>query len=136
MTNVIAYTSYEMKGLPVDRRDIILTLLPRNNINGSAVKTVKLASYTASELFASIPKLVKINDDKLIVMWQEFTKEGNPSGLKYVYIDGNGNVLGDIQSLDHFLLSDSQPIVSNNQVVWYVNANGLRAFYTIPTVAK
>ncbi|MGO4110932.1 hypothetical protein [Paenibacillus sp. YAF4_2] len=135
-SKVIEYTSYEMKGLPVDRRDIILTLLPRSNMQASAVKTVKVASYTTSELFASIPKLVKINDDKLIVMWQEFTKEGKPSGLKYVYIDGNGNVLGAIQSLDHFLLSDSQPIVINNQVVWYVNVDGIRAFYVIPTVAK
>lgn len=135
-SKVIEYTSYEMKGLPVDRRDIILTLLPRNNMQASAVKTVKLASYTDSELFASIPKLVKINDDKLIVMWQEFTKEGKPSGLKYVYVDGNGKVLGAIQSLDHYLLSDSQPIVRNNQLVWYVNANGLRTFYTIPVTAK
>ncbi|MBT2292774.1 hypothetical protein J7E73_27310 [Paenibacillus albidus] len=131
-SKVTEYTSFEMTGLKTDQRDIILSVLPKNDLNAPAVKHITLAKYVGSDLIASIPKLVKISDNKLAVLWQEFDKENHPGKLKYVFVDGNGQAAGEIQTLEHFVLSECSPIVKGDQIVWYANHNGYRMFYSIP----
>ncbi|OXM15653.1 hypothetical protein [Paenibacillus herberti] len=125
------YTSYEMVGLEKDQRDIILRVLPKAS---SAVNEIILAKYVGSDFIASIPTLVKITDNKMIVLWQEFDKNNNPGDLKYVLIDGNGNATGDMQTIKNFVLSECKPIISGDKMVWYTNSNGSRVFYSIPLV--
>ncbi|GGF90582.1 hypothetical protein GCM10010912_39650 [Paenibacillus albidus] len=131
-SKVTEYTSFEMTGLKTDQRDIILSVLPKNDLNAAAVKHITLAKYVGSDLIASIPKLVKISDNKLAVLWQEFDKENHPGKLKYVFVDGNGQAAGEIQTLEHFVLSECSPIIKGDQIVWYANHNGYRMFYSIP----
>lgn len=126
------YTSYELVGLETDQRDIILSVLPKANMNSASVQHVTLAKYVGTDTIASIPKLVKLSDDKMMVLWQEFDKKGSPGDLKYVYIDGNGQATGGIQTIGNFTLSETQPIVSGDKIVWYTNHHGNRLFYTIP----
>ncbi|WP_052087836.1 hypothetical protein [Paenibacillus wynnii] len=128
---VSEYTSYEMIGLKTDQRDIILSLVPKANTSNASVKQITLAKYVGSELIASIPKLVKITDNKMMVLWQEFDMEDNPGPLKYVFIDGEGKVAGDIHTLEYFALSECNPIVDGDNIVWYTNNNGYRVFYKI-----
>lgn len=125
------YTSYEMVGLETDQRDIILSVLPKN---GATVNHITLGKYVGSDLIASIPTLVKITDNKMIVLWQEFDKNNNPGDVKYVLIDGNGNATSDIQTIENFALSECKPIISGDKIVWYTNSNGNRLFYSIPLV--
>ncbi|MDQ0091406.1 hypothetical protein J2T12_004843 [Paenibacillus anaericanus] len=122
------YTSYEMVGLEKDQRDIILNVLPKAS---TTVNHITLAKYVGTNLIASIPKLVKISDNKMMVLWQEFDKDNHPGDLKYVLIDGNGKAIGDIQTKD-FVLSECSPIISGNKIIWYTNSNGNRLFYSIP----
>ncbi|MDN4066638.1 hypothetical protein QYF50_01920 [Paenibacillus vini] len=126
------YTSYEMVGLERDQRDIILSVLPKNSINNSSVHTVTLAKYVGTDQIASIPKLVRISDDQMMVLWQEFDTENRPGDVKYVLIDGNGKATGNVQTIKNFMLSECKPVVSGGNVVWYTNGNGSRMFYTIP----
>lgn len=131
-SRVKEYTSYEMVGLDRDQRDIIVSVLPRINSDNASVKQITLATYVGSDQIASIPKLVKITDDKLMVTWQEFDLEHNRGSLKYVYINQDGNSIGDIKTVEHFMLSDCQPVIVDKKAVWYTNNNGMRMFYTIP----
>lgn len=131
---VSEFTSFDMVGLETDQRDIILSVLPKTSMNSEAVKHITLAKYVGSDLIASIPTLVKINDDKMMVLWQEFDKNHNPGDLKYVFINGNGNAIGEIHTIQHFSLSDCNPIISGDKVVWYTNNKGSRLFYSIPLV--
>lgn len=126
------YTSYEMVGLDVDQRDIVLSVLPKANLSGPSVNHITLAKYVGTSLIASIPKLVKITDDKMMVLWQEFDKEHHPGDLKYVLIDGEGKATDDVQTIKHFALSECSPIVSGDKIVWYTNSKDSRLFYTIP----
>ncbi|MNP68798.1 hypothetical protein D3C76_1648070 [compost metagenome] len=107
-------------------------MLPRTNSDNASVKQITLATYVGSGQIASIPKLVKITDDKLMVTWQEFDLEHNRGSLKYVYINQDGNSIGDIKTVEHFMLSDCQPVIVDKKAVWYTNNNGMRMFYTIP----
>lgn len=126
------YTSYEMVGLDRDQRDIVLSVSPKANLSSTSVNHITLAKYVGTNLIASIPKLVKITDDKMMVLWQEFDKESRPVDLKYVLIDGEGKATGSIQTIKHFALSECSPIVSGDKIVWYTNNNGSRLFYSIP----
>lgn len=129
---VTEYTSFNMVGLDIEQRDIILCTLPKNNIETTSVKQITLAKYVGSDKIASIPKLVKISDEKLMVMWQEYDNNNVRGDLKYVLIDGSGNATSKIQTIKDFRLSQCEPMVVNNKVIWYVNENGIRSFYSIP----
>ncbi|OME46887.1 hypothetical protein [Paenibacillus odorifer] len=126
------YTSYEMVGLETDQRDVMLSVLPKSNLSSTSVNHITLAKYVGTNLIASIPKLVKITDDKMMVLWQEFDKENHPGDLKYVLIDGAGKATSDIQTIKHFALSECSPIISGDKIIWYTNNKGSRVFYSIP----
>lgn len=131
-SKVSEYTSYEMVGLETDQRDVILSVIPKGSMSGDAVKHITLANYVGSKYIASIPKLVKISDNKMMVLWQEFDMEGNPGNLKYVQIDGEGNAVGEIHTREQFNLSECNPTVVGDQMVWYLNSKGSRWFYSLP----
>ena len=126
------YTSYDMVGLEKDQRDIIISTVPKNNLNNSGVKQIRIKEYIGTDKNGSIPQLVKISEDRLMLMWQEYNKLNEEGDLNYVFIDGQGNPTSNIETIKHFKLSKSQPVVINNKVTWYVNKNGLRTFYRIP----
>lgn len=79
---------------------------------------IKLTNYSSLSKQGSCPQLVKITDDRFLVMWG--VREGNntPSGIEYCFVNGQGQPLGSIMSASA-ALSDCQPIVSGNKVVWY-----------------
>lgn len=127
----IEYTDFIIEGAAIEQRDIIVCSLPKDKFNGNHVKQIILAQYSESEKFGSIPQLVKISDDKMMVLWQEFDFR-QPEALKYVFIDGNGEPCSEVKILDNFRLSECKPIVFRDSVVWYTNENGSRYFYSIP----
>lgn len=135
-SKVTQYTTHEMIGLDRDQRDILLCLLPKNSLNGADVKQIALAKYVDTDKIGSVPKLVKITDNQLMVLWQEFSiidKSTTQTGdLKYVLIDCNGNRTGNIQSISGFKLGESDPQLIDNEVVWCTHEEGLRKLYAVP----
>ena len=128
------YTSYDMIGLEKDQRDIIISTVSKNNLSNNAVKNITLKKYIETDKNASIPQLVKISDDKFIVMWQEYNNFDREGDLSYVIINGQGSPISKIETIKHFKLSKTQPIFIDNKITWYVNNKGIRTFYTIPFV--
>lgn len=134
------YTSFGIEGIEVDQRDVMIALVPKSDLTNGDIKQVTLGKYAGTNLMASIPQLVKISDTKFMVLWQEYVgtstniynRTDRNGTLKYVYIDGEGNQLGDVQSEKYFLQSTIQPIVLENKVIWYTNDNNKRTFYSIP----
>ncbi|PKM60700.1 MAG: hypothetical protein CVU99_06660 [Firmicutes bacterium HGW-Firmicutes-4] len=131
-TRISEYTSYEMVGLGIDQRDILLCVLGKNSLNDQSVKQITIQKYVGSDKIGSIPKLVKISDNQLIVLWQEFNLNGEIQDLKYVYVDGSGNKTTEIQTVSGSKLSECQPLIINSQLVWYANENNAVHFYSIP----
>jgi hypothetical protein len=133
-----SHNSYELiglVGLESYQRDIILCVLPKSSLDNDSVKHVMLAKYAGSDKFGSIPKLVKISDDRMMVLWQEANLPEHfqgPASLKYVFIDGNGQIIGNIQTLENVALSDANPILVGDKIIWHTNKNNYRLFYSIP----
>ncbi len=140
-SKVTEYTSFEMIGLDKDERDVILLVSEKNNTDTSNVKQIKFTNYINNSKLASSPYLVKVNDNKFVLLWQEFeyiTTENNSTkvvdnGLRYVVIDGDGNQLSNVfASKKAYLSTDCQPTVIDGKVVWYVNNYIVgRTFYVI-----
>lgn len=126
------YTSFEIKGLDFDERDVILLVCDKNSKN---VKQIKLTNYVNDKKLASTPYIVKINNNKFIVLWEEFLYNDSTvsNGVKYIQIDGNGNKIGQIEHMKNMNLSkDCNPIFINNNIVWFNNNQNSRIFYNIP----
>lgn len=148
-SKVSAYTSFDMEGLVRDERDVIVLVSAKDNTSTGNVKQIKFTDYVNQNKLASTPYLVKISDNRFAVLWEEienladisntyavyegwYSTNAVSNGLKYVIIDGDGNKVSDIKSMtDVHLSADCQPIVSNGNIMWYINSSGGRTFYTI-----
>lgn len=115
-----------------DQRDILLCTIPKEKLESAYVNQTTIAKYVGTKKLSSIPKLVKANEKLFYILWQEFNNIGETGSLKYVRVDGNGKILGDVVSVDNFVLSDCQPIISNNFIFWITNFGKSRFFYRIP----
>ncbi|MEE3377450.1 MAG: hypothetical protein VZR35_03120, partial [Lachnospiraceae bacterium] len=113
-------------------RNVYVSVNPRSGFPG-ATQIKWLSSYEAQGTFtAGNPHLVKINDNKFLVLWEEASGEGSYSRkwngcCHYAFIDGSGNVTSS-GSFDG-MLSDCAPIVNGSKVVWYVTDKDQTRFY-------
>lgn len=133
---VTSYDSFNMYGLDKDERNAVILVSPKNNTDEAKVKKIYLTDYVNKNLHATAPYLVKIDDNKFVVIWKEYKLiedtdyfgdkyiQYKENGVKYVIIDGNGNKIGQIQNLGaECNLSDCQPIYYNGEIVWYYEAS-------------
>ncbi len=118
-------------------RDIFVTVANLNDngtITGNGL--INITNYKRADgIKVTTPKLVKVTDDKLILLWREYRGTETLSAtstLKYVAIDNNGNKISEIMTATG-LLSDVQPVVNGNEILWYATKNGAPTFYTLNT---
>ena len=78
------------------------------------------------------PHLVKLNDNKFIVIWAEI-KDEDQTVTYCAQLDGRGNVVGDVHSFNGDI-SDCEPVVIVDKIVWYVWWADTRTdFYEVDT---
>ena len=134
-SKVTSYTSFEMVGLGQDERNIVLLVADKNNSDN--VNQVVLTDYVSQNKLGSTPFLVKLDDDRFVVLWQEFEyQDGYPNyksnGVKYVEIAGNGELISEIKTIEDIKLSsDCQPVYMGGDIVWYIDSLAGRMFYHI-----
>ena len=133
---VEAYTDYTLEGLSPEERDIVLLVCARDA--GAQAEQVRLTDYVGQAKLGSTPYLVKLEEDRFLVLWEEFTYYETEAGyygvrddgVRWVEVGGSGQVFTGIQTLERARLSyDCQPVVAGGQVVWYVNSMAGRIFY-------
>lgn len=109
--------------------NIYITVTPKNNFTESATAFKWITNYTNSNQQVGNPQLVEINKNTYLLMWTE-----GSSTLKYVLLDGEGNLTSDIKT-DTGRLSDCQPIYDPNtkRVLWYVTNGSQLSFCAIDT---
>lgn len=130
------YTSFGLEGTQINTRDVVLAIVPKNNLNKKAVKHIKLTNYAETNKTAYPPHLVKLHNDEYMVLWEEIQKDGISIGseVKYAIVDGNGKIVQAIKTLPDGELSDCQPIYTNGEVVWIVDIDNTRILYSIPVI--
>lgn len=113
------YTGDENNSSELAGRNIFLSVLKK----GSSTPTMKwITNYTGGT--ASNPHLVKIGTNSYLLMWQYIDR------VYYTGIDGNGNTVGSVYSLEGDL-SDCVPVLYNGKLVWYTWEDDTVTFYNI-----
>lgn len=137
-----------------DLKDIYIIVTPKDSIGESSpAKLVNLTNYTdkkGSEKRNSAPKIVKVNDNKFIVLWKEIAS--STSGWEYDYstgkwsykttdngavtkiavIDGSGNLKGKVMSSADIALSDCDPVLcSDGMIRWYTANDSEPVIYAL-----
>jgi len=103
-------------------RDVLLCALPRNSTDSSDVRTITIAKYTGTgtEIEASMPYLVKLNDDRFAILWQEVMNLTDTEGTMYVIVDGEGNVIQPKKLLPNTLISRCVPVLDfEGNLIWF-----------------
>lgn len=103
-------------------RNIFVAAVDKNT---NAVNVKWLTEYLEGETTASTPHLVKISENRFMVLWYRSSR------VYYILVDGNGNSVSQLNSFDG-MLSDCVPILYNGKIIWYTWDNGTEKFYEIP----
>lgn len=115
-------------------RNVVLYVTGQSDLNST--KTVQLTNYSANgNTSASVPQLVKLSNDRFLVLWEPSTKNQygafeTDGTICYAFVDGSGKQIGQAQS-EKARLSDCQPITVDGKAVWYVTSNSAPKFYEI-----
>lgn len=113
---VIAGTAKEQSGKYGNTYNIYVTTVNKNTM---AVKHKWITNYPASTSGCSNPQLVKLFEDRYVLLWNRGEKRALK--LYYAIIDEDGEIQGDIHSCVA-CLSDCVPIVHQNKLIWYADS--------------
>lgn len=111
--------------------NIFLITTDINGADNSPIKRKWITNYKEGGPYsAGNPQLVKISSDLFLLLWQRMEGSGTTDiyydtkteKINYVYLDGQGNIKGDIYSANGSL-SDCQPINYKDSIVWYTTEN-------------
>jgi len=115
-----------------DVRNIFLSITANGQLSKKNTKLVYLTDYDKdSTVTTSTPQLVKINDNRFMILWEAIGRGYNVE-LHYIIVDGEGKKLTKVKKVRAFL-SDCQPIVYNDKVTWYYTNETSPIFCTLPT---
>lgn len=130
-----------------DLKDIYVLVMPKSAVGtDTSPKLVNLTNYTnkaqkegSTGRRNSAPKMVKVSDDRFLVMWKECTGSTNwwatsdSSGVtKIAVIDGSGKLIGSVMESSEITLSDCDPILcSDGKVRWYAASGSAPVLYAV-----
>ncbi len=109
------------------QKNIFLTVTDRENFTSDGTSLKWFSSYEdGSKVTVSNPFLVKLNDNRFLLMWTAENK------LHYIFVDGRGEKLSKEYTDGTACLSDCQPIAADGKVLWYaVKAEQDACFFEI-----
>ena len=129
-------TSYLIAGNSADRavyeninavRNIFVTSTLKTHFSADGTRCIWITNYPTedSSYFGQVstPHIVTV-ENGFLLLW---TVKGR---LNYVFLDDNGDMIGEIISADA-ALSDCKPIVADGAVYWYCTQNSAPVFYCI-----
>lgn len=106
-------------------RNIFVTSTPKNQFDAEHTKIHWITNYKQSDKVSiSNPHMVKISNQKFLLL---YTIDGK---INYTYLDGAGNQTSDIYTMEG-KLSDCQPILYQDKIIWYYTNNSIPSFCSI-----
>lgn len=124
------FDSFYITGKDVHIRDVVLYSLDKNTLETTENKYTdytldKNTTYTA-------PKMVKLDETRIMLIWNKLNFKSDKSVLQYLIVDENGNKLSEIKTLEDMKIADEAPIIYNGNVVWSEYKKGRLILNSIP----
>lgn len=109
-------------------RNVFLTVTDKEEFSEEETKTVWLSDYedTGSDS-AAAPYLIKLSEDRFLVLWERLT-DGKGGVLEAVFVNGEGETVSSVMT-DKGNLSDCEPLIAGEELLWYVTNGTLPVFY-------
>ena len=131
---VVSDSSYLVAGnsVPQDNtynafgtRNIFVTSTPKNQFDEEHTEIHWITNYKDSEhVIVSNPQMVKIDNQRILLLYTVNNQ------INYTYLDGAGNITSDIYTMEG-MLSDCQPILYQDKIIWYYTDNSIPSFCSI-----
>ncbi len=134
------YTGASIGGLGVSSSSYLVSANSiQQGVSGSSTRNILIANVNKStgetgtkwitsnpegDLNCSTPYLIKINDNRFLVLWNK------GSLVQYAFVDGTGTLQGSVYDAGG-LLSDCRPVLSGGNVVWYTYDGAQMNFFVI-----
>ena len=100
------------------QRNIFVSVTSKEDFSEEGTTVHFLTDYIdGNDITLSPPYLVKINNQRFVLLWMETSSSG--SNLRYCFIDGQGQLLSAIYAGEG-ALSDCKPVVAGDHLVWYI----------------
>ncbi len=105
-------------------RNVFVSSVPKNSLTDSSVNIAYLTNYEEGDEGASTPHLVKISDNRFVILWSRLGK------VYYAQLDAEGKLTGSVHKFKGEL-SDCAPVVMNGKLMWYTRGDSAKTFYEI-----
>lgn len=114
---LVAGTFGERNNKSLKKQNVVLYIVDKDLKN---CKTVKLTNLKNSSKYVnSVPKLVKLSQDRFLIMWQVLIGNGDiGKRLYYVVVDEKGNEIFKSNKTSGSL-SECEPVVTGGKALWY-----------------
>lgn len=116
-------------------KNVVIMSVPRNSFTDSDVKLTYLTGFAGDAYTCTNPYIVNVSPEKYCVLWEEKYGYSDLGQVYYVYIDGSGNRLSDVEYIDG-CLSDCQPIFHKGKIIWYTTDGAANRLYSIDINTK
>ena len=122
--------------------NVYLTVTPMSDLDPEHTSVKWLTAYTGGEKRFYGTNITKVNDDRFLVTWEEYTEEYDKlqladlgdtlsSGtLHYVFVDGSGKKISK-EFTAPAMFSECHPIINGSKVVYFASNQNCLDFYTI-----
>ena len=121
--------------------NIYLTVTPKSALDSDHTAVKWLTDYSGDGKSFIGANITKINDDRFLVLWEEYQYQGpgkpasynDPASartLHYVFVDGAGKKIGK-EFTAKAQMSDCKPILKGDRVVFNLSGSNCLYFYSI-----
>ena len=117
-TYILVYNCLD-SAVSVNYRNIYVSVVPQDGDNFGEPVITKITQYENEQTRVHTPKLVKMDDNRFLLLWTDNTEK-----VFYTELDANGNY-GEVYTCVGNL-SDCQPVLFNGKIVWYVAIGQLK----------
>ncbi len=111
--------------------NIFLTITPRSDFSTENSQILWLTNYDGTNSYASNPYLLEMGGDRYVLLWNELSGNGTVLGLYWVYFDGTGKQVGDIQRTEGNMSNVTPLVTESGDILWYSTNNSAPVFYRL-----
>ncbi len=129
----IVYGNLHIEGIPYENRDVYAVWTENDTW---ALKHTLLAQYTYTGKTAGKAHLVPLEDGRFAALWAVY--DNGAEGVSqygdtvcFAVIDENGDTDGFVREIKAQLPSNGGVCVRGNKIVWYVNTDYARNFFSV-----
>jgi hypothetical protein len=113
-------------------KNVFVATIPKNAFSTENVRLGFLTGYAYGDPSSVMtPYLVKVGNDDFVEIWENRYGFGESGEVNYVYLNGGGQMTSQVKTIQG-CLSDCEPVLAGNQIVWYTTDGSRATLYSIP----